>query len=63
MIIMHHLHGMFLHSHKNDSFMLKSESNAQSYIYAKRQNYELVVETFHAAKPTVKTDAQKYLIQ
>lgn len=48
---------------KDDSFMLKSESNAQSYIYAKHQNYELIVETFHTAKPTIKTDAQEYLIQ
>ena len=48
---------------KDDSFMLKHESNTQSYIYAKRRNHEVVVEVFNATKPTIKTDAQEYLIQ
>lgn len=48
---------------KEDSIMLESESNTQSYIYAKRQNHELVVEAFNAVKPTIKADAQEYLIQ
>jgi hypothetical protein len=48
---------------KENILMLKNETNKESYVSIKYDNYELIVEAYNTVQPTIKIDAKEYLYQ
>ena len=48
---------------REDALMLKNDTNPQSYVSIKYENYNFSAEAYNAVKPTIKTEAQKYFYE